>query len=82
MGSKKFKGKKNISGTLIKKYREAMGLTKFYFCKRLEFEGVNISRNELLLIEKNQLLVKDFEIAAISKVLNIDLNNLKDYLKD
>lgn len=28
MGSKKFKGKKNISGTLIKKYREAMGLTK------------------------------------------------------
>ena len=82
MGSKKFKGQKNISGTLIKKHREDMGLTKVEFCKRLEFEGVNISRNKLLRIEKNQLLVKDFEIAAISKVLNIDLYNLKDYLED
>lgn len=82
MLTKKYKGKKNISGSLIKKIREEKGITKNEFCKMLELEGVNINRDELLLIEKNQLLVKDFEIAAISKVLDIDLNNLKDYLND
>ena len=31
-------------------------------------------------MEKNKLMVKDFEIAAIAEILNIDLNNLKNYL--
>lgn len=82
MRSKKYKGKKNISGAFIKKTREEKGLTKTEFCKKLELEGVNINRDELLLMEKNQMLVKDFEIVAISKILDIDLNNLKDYLED
>ena len=82
MRVKKYKGKKNISGNFIKKVMEEKGLTKTDFCKKLELEGVNINRDELLLIEKNQLLVKDFELIAISKVLDIDLNNLKDYLED
>lgn len=82
MRVKKYKGKKNISGNFIKKVREEKGLTKTDFCKKLELEGVNINRDELLLIEKNQLLVKVFELIAISKVLDIDLNNLKDYLED
>lgn len=55
-------------------------MTKAELSKKLELKGVNINSDELLLIEKNKLLVKDFEIAAIAEILDIDLNNLKNYL--
>lgn len=72
MSTKKFNNLKNATGTVIKRAREE---------KELELCGVYINRDELLLIEKNQLLVKDFELIAISKILDIDLNNLKKLFK-
>lgn len=77
---KKYNNKKNIAGSLIKEAREKKEMTKTELSKKLELKGVCINRDELLLIEKNQLLVKDFELAAISEILDIDLNNLKNYL--
>lgn len=77
---KQYNNKKNIAGSLIKEAREKKKMTKTELSKKLELKGVNINRDELLLIEKNKLLVKDFEIAAISEILDIDLNNLKNYL--
>ena len=77
---KQYNHKKNIAGSLIKQAREAKKMNKTELSKKLELKGVNINRDELLLIEKNQLLLKDFELAAISVILDIDLNNLKDYL--
>lgn len=77
---KKYNDKKNIAGSLIKEAREKKKMTKTELSKKLELKGVCINRDELLLIEKNQLLVKDFELAAISEILDIDLNNLKNYL--
>lgn len=79
---KTYNNKKNISNTLIKQSREEKQMTKTELCKRLELKGVYINRDELLKIEKNQLMVKDFELVAISEILDIDLNNLKDYLED
>lgn len=77
---KQYNNKKNIAGTLIKEAREKKEMTKTELSKKLELYSVYINRDELLLIEKNQLLVKDFELAAISVILDIDLNNLKNYL--
>ena len=80
---KKYNGKKkNITGTLIKQAMEKKNIGKMELSKKLELMGVYINRDELLKIEKNELMVKDFELAAISKVLDIDLNNAKDYLDD
>lgn len=77
---KQYNHKKNIAGPLIKQAREAKKMNKTELSKKLQLKGVYINRDELLLIEKNQLLLKDFELAAISVILDIDLNNLKDYL--
>lgn len=77
---KTYNGQKNITGTVIKKARERKKMSKKDLSKALELYGVYIHRNELLLIEKNNLMVKDFELIAISKVLNIDLNSLKELL--
>ena len=77
---KQYNNKKNIAGLLIKEARERKQMSKTDLSKKLELKSVYINRDELLLIEKNKLLVKDFEIAAISEILDIDLNKLKDYL--
>lgn len=79
---KRYNNKKNISGTLIKKAREDRGMSKVKLSQLLDIYGIYINTDELLRIEKNQVLVKDFELVAIAKILNIDLNNLKDYLED
>lgn len=79
---KKYNNHKNISGALIKNAREEKRMNKSELSKRLELYGVYINRDELLLMEKDKLMVKDFELAAIAQILDIDLNNLKNYLED
>mgnify|MGYP004459235257 CR=1 FL=1 len=79
---KRFNNKKNISGTLIKEAREEKKMSKVRLSQLLDTYGVYINTDELLRIEKNKVLVKDFELVAIAQILDIDLNKLKDYLED
>ena len=79
---KRYNEKKNISGTLIRRSREEKGMSKVRLSQLLDTYGIYINTDELLRIEKNQLLVKDFELIAIAQILDIDLNQLKKYLED
>ena len=79
---KRYNNKKNISGTLIRKAREEKGMSKVRLSQLLDTYGIYINTDELLRIEKNQLLVKDFELVAIAQILDIDLNQLKNDLED
>ena len=79
---KRFNDKKNISGTLLKKSRENKGMTKKRLSEILDTYGIYINPDELLRIEKNKVLVKDFELVAIAQILDIDLNQLKSNLED
>ena len=74
---KRYNDKKNVSGNIIKQARENKHLTKTEVCRKLELEGVYLNRDELLLMEKNQLMIKDFELIALCYILDIDINNLK-----
>ena len=79
---KRYNKKKNISGTLIRNAREEKGMSKVRLSQLLDTYGIYINTDELLRIEKNQLLVKDFELVAIAQILDIDLNQLKNDLED
>lgn len=79
---KRYNNKKNISGTLIRRSREEKGMSKVRLSQLLDTYGIYINTDELLRIEKNQLLVKDFELVAIAQILDIDLNQLKNDLED
>ena len=57
-------------------------MSKVRLSQLLDTYGIYINTDELLRIEKNQLLVKDFELIAIAQILDIDLNQLKKYLED
>ena len=74
---KRYNNKKNISGTLIRNAREEKGMSKVRLSQLLDTYGIYINTDELLRIEKNQLLVK-----AIAQILDIDLNQLKNDLED
>ena len=79
---KRYNNKKNISSTLIRNAREEKGMSKVRLSQLLDTYGIYINTDELLRIEKNQLLVKDFELVAIAQILDIDLNQLKNDLED
>ena len=78
---KRYNNKKNISGILIRSAREEKGMSKVRLSQLLDTYGIYINTDEFLRIEKNQLLVKDFELVAIAQILDIDLNQLKNDLE-
>ena len=78
MVTKKCGNKKNITGTIIKQARESKRITKTELSHRLELYGIYLHRNELYRIENNLVLIKDFELLALARILDIDLNQIKD----
>ena len=78
---KKFNNHPNLVGELIKNARKKKNFTKVDLCRELELLGIAMSRNEIYRIEKNQMIVKDFELVAIAKLLDIDLNIFKNQIE-
>lgn len=76
---KKFNNNPNIVGSLIKHAREKKHYTKVDLCRELELLGLEMSRNEIYRIEKNQMIVKDFELVAFCIVLDINFDDLKQF---
>lgn len=77
---KKYNNKSNVIGPLIRAYREKNKMRKIDICSQLELYAVYIDSTELKRIEDGTLIVKDFELIALFKVLNIDYNKLQDLI--
>lgn len=71
---KKYENKANIISKLLLEHREQKGLSKEEVCRRLQLHGVYIHRVELYRMEKGISIIKDFELIALCKVLDIDYN--------
>lgn len=78
---KTYNNKKNIAGTVIKEKIKENKITKKELCEQLELMGIYINPDELLKMEKDILMIKDFELVALAKLLDIDLNAFKDMLE-
>lgn len=78
---RKYEGKSNISGEIIEKVLRENNITKESLCRKLQLMGINIDRWHLYDILNCKVILKDFELIAISKVLNIDLNEFKNMLE-
>lgn len=78
---KKFNNKSNLIGEIIKNARTSKKMTKVDLCRELELLGIEMSRNEIYRIEKNRMIVKDFELVAFCMVLDINFENLKEYFE-
>ena len=60
---KKYDNKANVIGNLLLEHRNKKGLSKEEVCRRL------------YRMEKGISIIKDFELIALCKVLDIDYNN-------
>lgn len=79
---KKYENEKsNVVGELIKKYRIEQNLTKVEVSKRLQLHAVYIDHTELHRMEIGKMIIKDFELIALCKVLNIDYEKLKNTIE-
>lgn len=78
---KKYEDKSNVIGNLIKEYRENLGLSKVEVCKRLQLHAVYLDGTELKRMEDGKMIIKDFELIALCKVLNIEYDKLKNSIE-
>ena len=73
---KKYEEKSNVIGNLIKEYRDNKKLSKAELCRQLQLHAVYIDSTELKRMEEGTMIIKDFELIALCKVLDIDYKDL------
>ena len=71
-----FNGKKNICGKRIKEARKKLKLSQENLAARLQVEGIILERDSISRIEIGTRFVADYELLALSKILNVS----PDYL--
>jgi len=72
----KYNGNMNVISRLLKEYRTKQGLSYEQLSVKLSLIGINIHKQNLYDIEKNNRTVKDYELFGLAYVLNIDINEL------
>lgn len=78
---KKYENQKNVIGNLIKEYRTLKNLSKSEVSRRLQLHAVYIDRIQLYRMESGQMIIKDFELIALCKVLDIPFNDLNNIME-
>lgn len=66
-----YNGKKNICGKRVKEARKKMKISQTVLAARLQVEGVNLERDSISRIEIGTRFVTDYELAALSRILNV-----------
>ncbi len=79
---RKYNGKSNIAGDFIEKALREKNMSKEALCKQLQLHGINIDRWHLYKIINGKVILKDFELIIICKILEVDYNDLKNLVKD
>ncbi len=77
---RKYNNKSNVSGKIIEQYRLKADMSREDLAKQLQLLGLSIDRTHILRIEKEKVIIKDFELLAICKILNIDYYELQNKL--
>lgn len=76
MGARKLNNKLNIISENLVKYRKMRNLSQPDLCRELALLGVTLYINDIYKIEYGKRTVKDYELLAFSKVLNVTLEQL------
>ena len=67
-------GDRNLVGARVTQARKAQNMKQHELLAKLQTEGIEISSPALSLLEGQKRPVSDFELAAISKVLNVTVD--------
>ncbi len=78
---KKYENKSNVVGNLLKDYRQKNKLTKNEVCRRLQLHAIYMDATELNRMETGRMIIKDFELIGLCKVLEISYEDLKNSIE-
>ena len=73
---KKFDGKSNAYGKILEEYRKNRNMSRTDVSRELDLINIPINPDELYRIEKQTMILKDYELIAICMILGIDCNEL------
>lgn len=76
MISRKYGEYSNVSGKSIEKLRKSKKLSRANLSDKLILLGIDINYDGIYKIERGRRIVKDFELAAIAKVLGVSESEL------
>lgn len=79
---KKFRGKSNCYGDLIEYYRIKRGFSRADLSREMDLLGIPLSGDEIYRIEKQKMILKDFELVAICIILHIDFKEIEKRIKN
>ena len=69
MISRKFEDNSNVAGNIIRKLRKEKNWSRAVLSNKLMILGIDINYDGIYKIENGRRIVKDFELAAIARVL-------------
>ena len=76
MNFNKYNKKYNITGEMIKYYREKNKISQEQLSNKLALLGITLYQSDIFKIENNERTVRDFELWGITKILNIPTEKL------
>ena len=76
MKVKTLNGNLNIIGKNLRKYRRLKEISQNDICRQLDLIGVTMYISDIYEIEHGKKTVKDFEVLAFCKVLDITLEEI------
>lgn len=79
---RKYNGLSNVTGKIIEQALKNKEMTQDALCKKLQLYGINIDRYHLYRMMTNSVIIKDFELIAICKILDINFDKLKNIIED
>ncbi len=79
---RKFNEKSNFSGQIIREYRMNNHMSAENLAEKLQLMGFNVDRTYIHKVEKNKVVLKDFELIAICRILRIDYKKLEALYDD
>lgn len=80
---KKYNGQLNVVGNKVKFYRESKNISLATLSNKLMLLGIDIPKNSLQRLESGKRIIKEYELVAIAKVLDISIELLvADFKKE
>ena len=80
MISRKFENSSNVCGKKIEELRKEKNWSRATLSNKLMILGIDINYDSIYKIEKGRRIIKDFELSALAKVLDIsETELLKDF---
>ncbi len=64
----------NVCGSRVREAREKLKLSQDQLAARLQTEGLGVNQNSVSRIERGKRIIADFELAALAKVLSMEIN--------